>query len=92
MKRHKVPPKAKGTKPHNNLGGITMIKKTTIEVEALQKEWGNKPCNHDRGYGHEIDDVGCDCDCFCLQCGFRHTDPDYFKKQQNSDTTKPQEK
>lgn len=32
------------------------MKKTTSEVDKLQKEWGNKPCNHDMGWGHEIDD------------------------------------
>ena len=58
------------------------MKLRTSEVEALQKEWGFKPCNHDKGYGHEVDDTnGCDCDCFCLQCGMRFSDLDFFKKQ-----------
>ncbi|MDD6204149.1 MAG: hypothetical protein PUC05_04045 [Firmicutes bacterium] len=55
------------------------MKKTTIEVEELKK-WGDKPCEHDKGYGHEVDDVlGCDCDCFCLQCGMRHSNADFSK-------------
>lgn len=59
-----------------------MKKLTTSEVEALQKEWGGKPCNHDKGYGHEVDDVtGCDCDCFCLQCGARFGNPDFFEQR-----------
>jgi len=61
---------------------IKIMRKTTTEVEELQESWGNKPCNHDKGYGHEIDDdFGCDCDCFCLQCGMRHSDPDFFKRR-----------
>lgn len=58
------------------------MRKTTSEVEALQKEWGYKLCNHDKGFGHEIDDgTGCDCDCFCLQCGMRYSDPDFFEQR-----------
>lgn len=58
------------------------MKKTTSEVDKLQKEWGNKPCNHDMGWGHEIDDsTGCDCDCFCPQCGMRHSSPDFFEQR-----------
>lgn len=61
------------------------IKKTTSEVEEMQKSWGDKFCEHDKGYGHEIDDVlGCDCDCFCLQCGMRHSNPDFFIMRQKS--------
>jgi hypothetical protein len=60
------------------------IKLTTSEVDKLQRKWGNKPCKHDVGYGHEIDDnLGCDCDCFCLQCGFRHTNTDFFTERQS---------
>ncbi len=58
------------------------IKKRSSEVDELQKEWGSKPCNHDVGHGHEIDDAtGCDCDCFCLRCGMRYADPDFFKER-----------
>ena len=58
-----------------------MIKMVSAEVDALQKKWGNKHCSHDCGYGYEINSVGCNCDCFCLQCGMRHSDPDFFKKR-----------
>ena len=59
-----------------------MFKLKTSEVDKLQKEWGNKPCNHDKGYGYEYDDVvGCNCDCFCVVCGMRHTNPDFFKER-----------
>lgn len=59
-----------------------MKKLKTSEVDKLQKEWGNKPCKHDQGYGHEVDDgTGCDCDCFCLICGMRYADPDFFIKR-----------
>ena len=58
------------------------MKLRTSEVEELQRKWGDKPCAHDKGHGHEIDDdTGCDCDCFCLQCGFRCSDPDFFNKR-----------
>ena len=68
------------------------MRRTISEVDELQKRWGNKPCNHDRGYGHEIDDVGCDCDCFCLQCGFRHTYPDFFEKRMGETIAQLKEK
>lgn len=59
------------------------MKMKTSEVEELQKAWGEKPCNHGVGYGHEVDDeTGCDYDCFCLQCGRRHTNPEIFKKSE----------
>lgn len=62
-----------------------MIKKTTSEVEQMQKEWGSKPCNHDKGFGYEYDDVlKCNNDCFCIQCGMRHTDPDFFRDRMKS--------
>ena len=49
------------------------LRKTTSKVDEMKKSWGDKPCKHDKGYGHEIDNMlGCDCDCFCLQCGMRH--------------------
>jgi len=58
------------------------IKFTTSEIEKLQEDWGNKPCDHNKGYGHEVDEIfGCDCDCFCLQCGMRHSSPDFFESR-----------
>lgn len=66
-----------------------MRKLTTSQVDKLQERWGNKPCNHDKGYGHEIDDVlGCDCDCFCVICGMRHTNPDFFIQRMKKENTK----
>lgn len=62
--------------------GMKKMKKTTSEVEELQKEWGGKPCNHDQGFGYEIDDsTGCNCDCFCVICGMRHTNQGFFEKR-----------
>ena len=64
------------------LKGVMIMKMTTSEVEELQQTWGNKHCNHNVGYGHEIDDeIGCDCDCFCLQCGMRCSDPSFFEER-----------
>lgn len=56
-----------------------MIKLKSSEVDKLQEEWDGRPCYHDVGFGHEIDDyTGCDCDCFCVRCGFRFSEPDFF--------------
>lgn len=50
------------------------MKLRTSEVEQLQKDWGSKQCDHNQGWGHEIDDyTGCDCDVFCRICGMRNT-------------------
>ena len=58
------------------------LRLTTAEVDRLQKEWGDKPCEHNKGYGHEIaDEIGCDCDCFCIQCGMRHSSPEFFESR-----------
>lgn len=58
------------------------MKLRTSEVDKLQEAWGNKPCKHDKGYGHEIDDeLGVDCDCFCVICGMRHTNPSFFEER-----------
>lgn len=55
-----------------------MIKKTTKEVEEIQKEWGDAPCDHIYGFGHEVDDYnGGDNDCFCVRCG-RRAPREYF--------------
>ena len=58
------------------------MKLRTSEVEQLQKEWGNKPCNHDEGYGIEIEDeyYGAN-DYFCLKCGMRHSNPKFFEEK-----------
>ena len=63
------------------------MKLTTSEVDKLQEKWISKHgthnnCKHNVGYGHEKDDkTGCDCDCFCLRCGMRHSSPDFFKEK-----------
>lgn len=62
------------------------MKLRSSEVDKIQNEWKNKPCNHDRGYGHEIDDeTGCDCDCFCLQCGMRYASAEFFEQRKKSE-------
>ena len=59
-----------------------IMKLRTSEVEKLQEEWGGKPCKHNKGWGHEIDDAtGCDCDCFCRICGMRYADPSFFEER-----------
>lgn len=57
------------------------MKLTTQQVDQLQEDWykTGKSCNHDKGWGIEQDDAtGCKCDCFCVQCGMRHTSEDFF--------------
>ena len=62
------------------------MRKTTSEVEEIQREWGTKLCNHGKGYGHEVDDTtGSDNDYFCLQCGRRHSNPDVFKPKETQE-------
>ena len=66
-----------------------MLKLTTSQVDKLQERWGNKACSHYKGYGHEIDDeLGYDCDCFCVICGIRHSNPDFFVQRMKKENTK----
>ena len=58
------------------------IRKTEAEIDKMQKEWGDKFCNHDCGYGIEWNNkLGCVADYFCLRCGFRHTSTDFFNNK-----------
>ena len=58
------------------------MKLTTKEVEKLRASWSDRYCNHNCGFGHEVDDTtGCDCDCFCLQCGKEYSDAEFFIKR-----------
>ena len=60
------------------------MKLRTKEVDQLQLDWSKtgKICNHDMGWGIEQDDdTGCKCDCFCVQCGMRHTNEEFFEKR-----------
>lgn len=64
------------------------MKLRSSEVEELQKKWGGKPCNHDQGCGQEIDDImrtGCNCDCFCVQCGMRESH-EFFDARKKGNT------
>lgn len=64
-----------------------MWKLTTSQVDKLQERWGDKPCNHNKGYGHEIDDV-LGCDCFCVIYGMRYINPDFFIQRMKKESTK----
>ena len=36
------------------------IRKTEAEIDKMQKDWGDKSCNHDCGYGIEWNNkLGC---------------------------------
>lgn len=54
----------------------------TSEVDELQRQWGGKPCRHNKGYGYEIDDkTDIKRDCFCRICGMRCISSYFFDEK-----------
>ena len=60
-------------------------RKTEAEIDNMQELWGGQPCNHDCGYGIEWNSaIGCETDYYCLRCGFRYYNADFFNNREKN--------